>query len=120
MSNGTDILQFLDPITGAVQRTLSVNNLPLNNNRTAINELEWIDGYILANIWFSNTVLLIDAKTGSVAGNYDFSTLSDAVEHKDIDDVLNGLAWNPSANTLLVTGKNWPLWFEVRINLPKQ
>ena len=86
---------------------------------TQINELEWINGYIFANIWFSNTVLVIDGTTGDVAGYYDFSTLSAAVSNKQTDDVLNGLAWNPVTQTLLVTGKNWPQWFAVKIQFPK-
>ncbi len=118
MSNGSNTLQFLDPQTGKIQHALPVSDT--EKIWTQINELEWIDGYILANIWISNTVLLIDAKTGRVAGNYDFSMLDNAVKNKSADDVLNGLAWNPSTQTLLVTGKNWPLWFEVHINLPRK
>lgn len=118
MSNGSNTLQFLDPKTGKIQHTLSVHDT--EKVWTQINELEWVNDYILANVWFSNTVLLIDTKTGDVAGSYDFSALSNAIQNKNIDDVLNGLAWNPGTHTLLVTGKNWPLWFEVRVNLPKK
>ncbi|HRF87814.1 MAG: glutaminyl-peptide cyclotransferase [Cellvibrionales bacterium] len=117
LSNGSNTLQFLDPKTGKVQRILRIKDP--EKIWTQINELEWINGYIFANIWFSNTVLVIDGTTGDVAGYYDFSTLSAAVSNKQTDDVLNGLAWNPVTQTLLVTGKNWPQWFAVKIQFPK-
>lgn len=122
LSNGSNSLQFLDPATGTVQRTLPVSDG--NILWTAINELEWIDGYILANIWHSNTVLLINGQNGKVTGQYDFSILSATatklMKQQEPDDVLNGLAWNADTKNLLVTGKNWPVWFEVRIKLPGQ
>jgi len=117
LSNGSNTLQWLDPHTGKVLHALPV--LDAGKTWTQINELEWINGYILANIWLSNTVLVIDAKTGRVAGYYDFSALNATASDKQIENVLNGLAWDAATQTLLVTGKNWPLWFRVKIQLPK-
>jgi glutaminyl-peptide cyclotransferase len=115
LSNGSNTLQFLEPRTGKTQRTLAIRD-PKTSWKN-INELEWINGYILANVWLSNTVLLIDGNTGVVAGYYDFSALSAMIKNKGAEDVLNGLAWNATTKTLLVTGKNWPLWFSVKIQL---
>ncbi|MEZ5494046.1 MAG: glutaminyl-peptide cyclotransferase [Pseudomonadales bacterium] len=118
LSNGSNTLQWLDPHTGKLLHALPV--LDSEKTWTQINELEWINGYILANIWLSNTVLVIDAKTGQVAGYYDFSALSATANNKQTEDVLNGLAWNAATQMLLVTGKNWPLWFRIKIQLPKK
>jgi glutamine cyclotransferase len=116
LSNGSNTLQFLDPHTGKTQRTLTIRDQKTSWKN--INELEWVNSYILANVWLSNTVLLIDSKTGVVAGYYDFSALSAMIKNKGTEDVLNGLAWNASTHTLLITGKNWPLWFSATIQLP--
>ncbi len=122
LSNGSDTLQFLDPESGKLQRKLIVHDgsTPQKN----INELEWVEGYILANLWLSNTVLLIDSNDGDVIKHYDFSALAtiNARHQADQtpDDVLNGLAWNPTKKTLWLTGKNWPLWFEVALMLPQR
>lgn len=118
LSNGSNTLQFLEPRTGKTQRTLAIRD-PKTSWKN-INELEWINGYILANVWLSNIVLLIDGNTGAVAGYYDFSALSAMIKNKGTEDVLNGLAWNAATHTLLVTGKNWPLWFSVKIQLPEK
>ncbi|MEZ5538869.1 MAG: glutaminyl-peptide cyclotransferase [Pseudomonadales bacterium] len=122
VSNGSDTLQFLDPETGNLQRKISVRDD--NKAQKNINELEWLDGYILANVWLSNTVLLIDARSGEVVNRYDFTALaatqtSQENPEKNPDDVLNGLAWSPYTQTLLMTGKNWPVWFVVKITQPQ-
>ena len=120
MSNGSDTLYFLDSATGKILRSIVVTD---NTGRhwKNINELEWIDGNILANIWHRNTVLVIDGNTGRITGQYNFEKLSQYVSQhmpaRDSEQVLNGLAWNPQTQTLLVTGKDWPLWFELKIQL---
>ena len=120
MSNGSDTLYFLDPTSGKTLRTIVVTD---NTGRhwKDINELEWIDGAILANVWHSNTVLIIDGNSGRITGQYDFEKLSRDISQRmptrDSEQVLNGLAWNPQTQTLLVTGKDWPLWFELKIQL---
>ncbi len=122
LSDGSNQLHFLDPDTGALQRTLTVNDHS-DTLWSQLNELEWVDGHILANIWHSNNVLLIDSNDGRVKGRYDFSRLSETIsqqmQHRTPEDVLNGMAWRTSDRTLLVTGKNWPLWFFVQLTMPE-
>jgi glutamine cyclotransferase len=120
LSDGSDTLQYLDPVTGKPLHSLRVKDSQKPWN--FLNELEWIDGYIFANVWHSNTVLCIDSQNGNVIGIYDFSTLSTTASklmpQRESEDVLNGLAWQSSSKTLWVTGKNWPVWFEVKIKQP--
>src|SRR2546421_1590375 len=115
MSNGSSNLQFLDPESLKVLSIVSVtdNNGPVSN----INELEYIDGYLYANVWQSNQILKIDPASGKVIGKIDLSTLFHEAKNKSANaDVLNGIAYNPSTKTIYVTGKLWPMIFEIRIN----
>jgi glutamine cyclotransferase len=120
MGDGSNTLQFLDPATGKRLRTMTVTDDRLQT-WNEINELEWIDGNILANVWHRDIVLLIDGKTGRIKGQYNLEKLSPELARlmpaRDGEQVLNGLAWNPQKNTLLVTGKDWPVWFELEITL---
>ena len=82
----------------------------------SLNELEWINGKIYANIYQRNGVAIIDPKTGAVEGVIDFTPLRDLVtKHKGLD-VLNGIAYNPETETIFVTGKRWDKLFEVTIS----
>jgi len=81
----------------------------------SLNELEWIDGKIYANIYQRNGVVIINPNTGGVEGVVDFKPLRKLVkQHKELD-VLNGIAYHQERNTIFVTGKNWDKLFEVRI-----
>lgn len=80
-----------------------------------INELEYVDGEIWANVWHSDDVLRISPVDGNVVGRIDFSGLLDATERRDPEAVLNGIAFDPDSGRLFVTGKLWPKLFEVRI-----
>ncbi len=118
MSDGSNTLQFLDPGDGHLLRTLTVSddsNVALHD----INELEWLDGDILANVWHRDTVLRIDSKTGRVKGQYNLEKLAPELRKsmptRNGEQVLNGLAWNPHTQALLVTGKDWPVWFAIRL-----
>ena len=112
MSDGTDQLRVLDPVTLAVRRRISVtaNGRP----QRSLNEIEWVDGAILANIWFSDRVARIDPASGRITAWIDMSALRrDAgAPH---DDVLNGIAWDRASHRMFVTGKNWPTLYEVRL-----
>jgi len=80
-----------------------------------LNELEWIDGKIYANIYQKNGVVIINPITGGVEGVIDFKPLRKLVkQHADLD-VLNGIAYHPERKTIFVTGKNWDKLFEVKI-----
>lgn len=114
MSDGSPVLRFLDPETQALTRELTVtfrgNALP------KLNELEWIDGEIFANVWQSSAIVRIDPKNGIVTGIIDMRGL---LKEDDITsghtDVLNGIAYDPEQNRLFVTGKYWPKLYEVKL-----
>ena len=81
-----------------------------------LNELEWIDGKIFANIYQRNGVVIINPNTGGVDGVIDFKPLSELVApHDEQDEVLNGIAYHPERKTIFVTGKHWDKLFEVKI-----
>ena len=113
LSDGTNRLRFLDPKTFAVVRTVNVtlDGVPLGR----LNELEWINGEVFANVWQTDTVVRIDPATGKVRGVIDFSGLLPAAERAPDTDVLNGIAYDPATGRLLVTGKHWPKLYEVRL-----
>jgi glutamine cyclotransferase len=81
----------------------------------SLNELEWIDGKIFANIYQRNGVVIINPKTGGVEGVIDFKPLKALVTQHPMLDVLNGIAYHPERKTIFVTGKNWDKLFEVKI-----
>jgi glutamine cyclotransferase len=113
LSDGTPTLRFLDPKTLAVVRRLSVTwqGRPLKQ----LNELEYVDGEILANVWMTPLIARIDARTGIVSGWIDLSPLVERVALTDPDSVPNGIAWDAKRRRLYVTGKNWPSLFEIRL-----
>lgn len=113
LSDGTSRLRFLDPKTFAVVRTVDVtlDGVPLER----LNELEWINGEIFANVWQTDTVVRLDPATGKVRGVIDFTGLLPAAERAPDTDVLNGIAYDPATGRLLITGKHWPKLYEVRL-----
>jgi glutaminyl-peptide cyclotransferase len=114
MSDGTPQIRFLDPATlKEVRRiTVTADGEPVKN----VNELEWVKGEILANIWQTNTIARIDPASGKVLGWIDLTGLLPAADASgDIDDVLNGIAYDAKNDRLFVTGKRWPKLFEIRI-----
>jgi len=111
MSDGTDQIRVLDPATMKELRriTVTADGKPLD----MINELEWVDGEILANVWMTNVIARIDPKTGHVTGWIDLSALTAEINPANPDDVPNGIAWDAKGHRLFVTGKEWPKLFEI-------
>lgn len=85
----------------------------------SVNELEWVDGKIYANIYQRNAIAIINPETGAVEGVIDFDGLQAKVKQHQFLDVLNGIAYKGDKNRLFLTGKNWDKLFEVEI-LEKQ
>ena len=110
MSDGTSTLRFLNPETLQVVSTLAVtaNGCPVSN----LNELEWVDGQIYANIWQTNLIARINPTTGAVTSFLDVSALGPT--NADRDDVPNGIAYDAGRKRLFVTGKRWPRLYEIR------
>ncbi len=118
LSDGTARLRFLDPETFAETGGVTVNwqGRPVGR----LNELEFIDGEVWANVWQTDAVLRIDPATGNILSVIDLSGLLAPGEIADPnDDVLNGIAWDPATRRLFVTGKNWPKLFEIRVTEPR-
>ena len=115
MSDGSSNLTFLDPQTFKTNRILGVtdNNGPVGN----INELEYVNGTILANVYQTAYIIRIDPNTGKVIGKADFSSLVKEVKLKNPDvDYMNGIAYDSAKNKLFITGKLWPNIYEVKLN----
>ena len=84
-----------------------------------LNELEYVDGYVYANRWGSGLIYKIDPATGAVKGILDLTPLVNQVREKSpASDVLNGIAYEPTSQTWLVTGKLWPALFVLRLTQP--
>ena len=110
VSDGSADLRFLDPqsFSELGRVTVTMDGAPL----TMLNELEYIDGQVWANIWYSDVIVRIDPQSGQVTAKLDLSSLN---QQKQRDDVLNGIAWDADARRLFVTGKLWPALYEIRI-----
>ena len=111
MSDGSDSLRIVSPQTFAVERVVKVrlNGSPL----VKINELEYINGEILANVYETNWVVRIDPATGEVRETIDFAQLFP--DRPGTAEVMNGIAVAPDSGQLLLTGKLWPTMFQVRL-----
>lgn len=118
MSDGSDSLRFLDPDTLRQVRLLNVT--AAGERLPQLNELEWIDGEIWANIWTENRIARIRPDTGQVTGFVDLTgILSPAFRFRYPEiDVLNGIAWDPGNGRIFVTGKKWPRLFEIELVEP--
>lgn len=112
MSNGSSRLHFLDPATYRKVRSLKVSRMGMEIHN--LNELEYAEGRIYANVWLRNVIVEIDPSTGHVTGELDLSELS-ARHAASPDAVLNGIAYNSRDRTFLVTGKLWPSIYEIRL-----
>jgi len=115
MSDGSDTLRFWHPETLEEQGRLRVHDrgVPIDQ----LNELEYVDGAIFANVWPTDRVARIDPTTGQVTAWLDFAGLLTPTERSRPGvDVLNGLAYDPATGHLLVTGKNWPWVFEIALD----
>ncbi len=110
MSDGTSNLYFLDPAT--FQKVGQVNVHDGNSSVTEINELEYINGDVYANIWLQQKIAIINPQTGTVKGWID---LTGIYQSNNIDDVLNGIAYDTQNNRLFITGKDWPNLYQITI-----
>lgn len=119
ISTGDSNLYFVNPTDFSIEKIVGVtNNMgPVAN----INELEYVDGMVYANIFTTNTIIKIDPSSGKIVGTLDLTDINtkNGINYtpgsKDGQDVLNGIAYNPATKTFLVTGKNWPKIFEIKL-----
>jgi glutaminyl-peptide cyclotransferase len=113
LSDGTPELRFLDPETMTLDHSINVtlNGRPVRR----LNELEWIDGMIWANIWETRSIVRIDPQTGVVDAMIDLTAIIPPEVDGRRDAVANGIAWNAETGQIYVTGKLWPALFEIRL-----
>lgn len=113
LSDGTSTLRFLDPQTLTVQRTVTVTDD--GREVSQLNELEYIKGEVYANVWRTDHIARIDPATGRVTGWIDLTGLLEDEDRTGNEDVLNGIAYDPAYDRLLVTGKRWPKLFHIHV-----
>jgi glutamine cyclotransferase len=113
ISNGTSQLSFIHPESFAVIRSIDVHfeKKPVKN----LNELEWVNGVIYANIWQSNWIIMIDPANGNVIGKVLMNNLLPRSSVTTTTDVLNGIAYDHVQKRLLVTGKYWPKIYHIEL-----
>lgn len=116
LDTGGSNIYYVNPETFKIERTLSVfdNNGYVNN----INELEYVDGALYANIWQTDYIIRINTQTGIVEARADMSDIwkKSNVTPGVTKDVLNGIAYDAAKKSFYVTGKRWPAIFEVKFN----
>lgn len=112
LSDGSHTLRFIDPTSFRLIRRLIVRE----GRKTIrnLNELEWVNGEILANVWYDRRIARIDPESGQVRAWIDMQHAVPAAVRRDREAVLNGIAWDPESERLYVTGKNWPSLFVIR------
>ncbi|MDO6431740.1 glutaminyl-peptide cyclotransferase [Flavitalea sp. BT771] len=112
MDDSSDVLTFLDPSTLKAVKTLKVTMSGIA--RDSLNELEFIKGYIYANVWYTNYILKIDPATGKVIARLDLSSIvADARNKNPRANVLNGIAYDPASDKIYVVGKRWPNIYQI-------
>jgi glutamine cyclotransferase len=115
VSDGSAVLSFFEPGSGDPVRTIEVRDQGIPIER--LNELEYVNGEIWANIWYEDRVARISPESGDVLAWVDLSDLVPR-NRRNPDAVLNGIAYDADADRLFVTGKNWPRLFEIELVTP--
>lgn len=113
MSDGSEWIRFRDPTTFAVQRSIRVvyQGRPLTN----LNELEYIDGKIWANVWGTDLIMRLDPADGRIVDVLDASAVFPATQRpNDPDAVLNGIAYDGKSQRIYITGKRWPRMYRIQ------
>ena len=113
ISDGSNRLRFLDPDSFRVVKTIAVvdGKTPVDE----LNELEYVNGEIYANVWHDQRIVTIDSQNGRVTGWIDLTGLLQPGDVQDREAVLNGIAYDQASGRLFVTGKLWPRVFEIKI-----
>src|SRR5215217_1560000 len=113
LSDGSPGIRFIDPGDFRVTRTINVTdrNRPIRE----LNELEFVNGEIYANVWHENRIATIDPQSGRVNSWIDLTGLMPESEQLDPEAVLNGIAYDQASDKLIVTGKLWPRVYEIKV-----
>lgn len=114
MSDGSDRLFFLDPKTQALQRTIRVQDA--GTPVPQLNELEWIEGEIWANVWTTDRIARISPATGDVVAWINLDRLWPRSRRTPEADVLNGIAYDKALRRIFITGKKWPAVYQIAVS----
>lgn len=114
MSDGSSELKFINPKDFSVIRTITVKDA--QSSVRNLNELEWVNGQIFANVYLTDRIARISPDDGRVTGWLDLSGLRHQLSTPNKAEVLNGIAFDKSSGTLIVTGKYWPEMFEIQLS----
>ncbi|HCL06065.1 MAG TPA: glutamine cyclotransferase [Chitinophagaceae bacterium] len=121
VSTGSSNIYFVNPETFAIERTLGV--FDNNGYLDSINELEFINGSIYANVYLRDLIVKINPETGVVEGRIDLTDILHKTNQSFDENiymsngyVLNGIAYNPATNSFYITGKKWPALYEIKLN----
>ena len=117
-SDGSATLSFRDPKSLQVQHTITSRfaGRPL----ARLNELEWIDGCLFANIWHTDSIAIIDPASGTTRYTLDISALAAPEKLHNPEHVANGIAYRADTGHLLLTGKNWRWLYEIKLTFPQR
>jgi glutamine cyclotransferase len=118
LSDGTSEIRILDPVTFAEKRRIKVRDGA--TAITELNELEFVDGQIWANIWMTDRIVRISPATGKIFGWIDLKGLLSPIYRLAPEAVLNGIAYDSQNKRLFVTGKLWPAVFEIKVLAKKR
>jgi glutamine cyclotransferase len=113
MSDGTDEIRVLDGSTLKEKRRIKVHDGEIAI--TELNELEFVQGEIFANVWQTDRIARISPRSGKVLGWIDLTGILSAIYRRESDAVLNGIAYDAAGRRLFVTGKLWPSIFEIQL-----
>lgn len=117
ISDGSSKLRFVDPVN-RTRPWKTVRRIYVKDGRRPVkdlNELEYVNGKIFANVWYKDQIAVIDPKTGKVEKWLDIGPLRPPSVRGDKEAALNGIAWDEKLNRLFVTGKDWPKLFEIKL-----
>ena len=113
MSDGTNILYYVDPIDFKTIKTIQVENE--KGSMMKINELEYINNFIYANVYETNTIIKIDPSSGKIVGLLDLVSLANEAKVRYPGSMeMNGIAYDPVSRMVYITGKMWPTLYQIR------
>ena len=114
LSDGSSDLRFIDPDTFKLEKIVRVKSG--FKAITKLNELEFVNGRILANVWYEDRIASIDPASGKIIEWIDLSHIRPREVKHDREAVLNGIAWDEKTQRLFVTGKHWPTLYEIQLS----
>ena len=112
MSDGTNKIRYIDPVSFVVTRTIEL--YAEGQGVANLNELEYVKGEILANIWHSTRIARVDPRSGQIVAWIDLNSIVAKEPHRE-EEVLNGIAYDKAADRLFVTGKKWSKLYEIKV-----